>query len=107
MINQVGRDIPDFLLTDGRQGYAGNNALDGLLYHKAAPTVRACVKPQEGKLVGSLTEALKKCGIRDGMYISFHHHFRDGDYVVNMVVKAIAELGIRDITICATSLGDA
>ncbi|MEG2204387.1 MAG: citrate lyase subunit alpha, partial [Oscillospiraceae bacterium] len=50
---------------------------------------------------------LKKCGIRDGMYISFHHHFRDGDYVVNMVVKAIAELGIRDITICATSLGDA
>lgn len=107
MINKVGRDIPDFLLADGKEVFAGNNARDGMLYHKAGGTVRSCVKPQDSKVVESLTEALKKCEIKDGMYISFHHHFRDGDYVVNMVVAAIAELGVKDITICATSLGDA
>ena len=41
------------------------------------------------------------------MTVSFHHHLRDGDYVVNMVMEAIASLGIRDITVCASSLGDA
>ena len=33
------------------------------------------------------------------MTISFHHHFRNGDYIVNMVMDEIAELGIKDITI--------
>ena len=41
------------------------------------------------------------------MVLSFHHHFRDGDYVVNMVMKEVAALGIKDITICASSLGAA
>ena len=37
----------------------------------------------------------------------FHHHFREGDYVVNMVMKEIHDMGIKDITICASSLGKA
>ena len=41
------------------------------------------------------------------MTISFHHHFRDGDYVANLVMKEVAELGIRDVTIAASSLGAA
>ena len=32
-----------------------------------------------GKILPSLQEALLKCGVRDGMVLSFHHHFRDGD----------------------------
>ncbi|HIV12607.1 MAG TPA: citrate lyase subunit alpha, partial [Candidatus Pullilachnospira stercoravium] len=52
-------------------------------------------------------EALIKCNIRDGMTLGFHHHFRDGDYVVNMVMKEIHDMGIKDITICASSLGKA
>ena len=39
---------------------------------------------------------------------SFHHHLRDGDYVVNQVMAAaIEELGLKDLTIAATSLGSA
>ena len=38
------------------------------------------------------------------MTISFHHHLRDGDYIINMVMKEIAELGIKDITIVPSSL---
>ena len=76
-------------------------------YKKAAPTVRGVVDPNESKMVGSIAEVLKKCGIKDGMTLSFHHHFREGDYVVNMVMEEVHKMGIKDITICASSLGKA
>lgn len=56
------------------------------------------------KLMESLKEALILCGIRDGMTVSFHHHLRNGDYVINMTVAVLRELGIQDITISASSL---
>ena len=43
------------------------------------------------------------CGLKDGMTVSFHHHFRDGDFVVNMVMQEIVALGLKDITIAASS----
>ncbi len=58
------------------------------------------------KLAASLQEAILKCGLKDGMTISFHHHLRNGDYVLNMVVAEIAKLGIKDITINASSIFD-
>lgn len=108
MVNAVGREIPDELLEQyGKNGYQGAYARDRERYQKASATVRAHVDPQKSKIVSSIQEALKKCGIRDGMVLSFHHHFRDGDYVVNMVMSEVAALGVRDITICASSLGAA
>lgn len=108
MINQVGRDIPDELLKKyGKTGYQGMHFRDNASYKKAAPTVRSVNDPARSKLVDSIHDALEKCGIRDGMTLSFHHHFRDGDYVVNMVMEEVARMGIRDITICASSLGAA
>ena len=60
------------------------------------------------KLVKTLREAIQLCGLKDGMTVSFHHHLRNGDYVVNMVMQAaFEELGLEDITIAATSLGEA
>ncbi len=58
------------------------------------------------KVIGSLKEAIIKSGLSDGMTISFHHHFRNGDAVVNQVMKEIAELGIRNLTLAASSLID-
>lgn len=107
MINKIGREIPDELLNDGLEVYQGLYYKDNYIYKKAAPTVRAVIDPVQQKLVGSLKEAIEKCGLTDGMTVSFHHHFRDGDYIVNMVMLTIAEMGIKDITICASSLGTA
>lgn len=45
--------------------------------------------------------------MKDGMTVSFHHHFRDGDYVASMVMKEIKAMGIKDVTIAASSLGTA
>ena len=41
------------------------------------------------------------------MSISFHHHLRNGDYTLNRVMDEIAALGIRDLTLNASSLFDA
>ena len=59
------------------------------------------------KLVNSIREAVQLSGLRDGMTVSFHHHLRNGDFVLNMVMEAIAELGIKDLTVNASSLFDA
>ena len=58
------------------------------------------------KLVASLTEAIQKCGLKDHMTISFHHHLRNGDYVLNSVLDAVRSLGIKDLTVNASSLFD-
>ena len=60
----------------------------------------------KNKVVPSLAEAIRLTGLRDGMTISFHHHFRNGDYVVNMVVDEIAKMGIKNLTLAASSLTD-
>ncbi|MCP4216375.1 MAG: citrate lyase subunit alpha, partial [bacterium] len=66
---------------------------------KAAPLIRSCNDyPMNGdKRVESIKESLVRCGIKDGMTVSTHHHLRNGDYVANMVFDAAAELGIKDL----------
>lgn len=56
------------------------------------------------KLLTSLEQAVLATGLKDGMTISFHHHFREGDYLVNQVVDVIASLGIKDICLAPSSL---
>ena len=42
------------------------------------------------KVVSSLQEVVKLAGVKDGMTVSFHHHLRNGDYVLNMVMDELA-----------------
>jgi len=108
MINAVGRNIPDYLLKDGKEVYQGKQYMDGKYIQKAAPRTVRYEKPVETKVVASIVDALKKCGAKSGMTFSFHHHLRNGDYVANMVMEAaIRELGLDNLTIAASSLGDA
>ena len=108
MKNAVGRNIPDELLAGGKEVYQGKYYMDGRYLQKAAPRTRRYEKPQQSKIVSTLADALRLCGARDGMTFSFHHHLRDGDYVANMVMTAaIDELGLKDLTIAASSLGSA
>ncbi len=108
MINAVGRDIPeDILKLTGKEVFHGNHYYDGYEYKKDGPKTRCVINSGGSKLVDSIHDVLEKCGVKDGMTISFHHHFREGDYIVNMVMKEIHKMGIKDITICASSLGKA
>ena len=108
MINAVGRDIPEELLVNRKEVYQGKYYMDGKYMQKAAPKTRRYEKPAESKIVETIVDALKQCGAKDGMTFSFHHHLRNGDFVANMVMQAaVEELGLKDLTIAATSLGEA
>jgi len=66
---------------------------------KAAPPIASCADypPDGNKVVTDLKTALQKCGLKDGMTISTHHHFRDGDLVANALFDACAELGVKNL----------
>ena len=66
---------------------------------KASPPVASCVNyPKDGnKIVPSIGEALKRAGLRNGMTISSHHHFRNGDKVTNQIFDAAAKMGVKNI----------
>jgi citrate lyase subunit alpha / citrate CoA-transferase len=60
--------------------------------------------PGTAKVLSSIAAALAACELKDGATISFHHHLRNGDHVLNMVVEAISRKGLRDIKIAVSSL---
>ena len=49
------------------------------------------------KVVKTLREAIRLAGLESGMTISFHHHLRNGDYVLNMALAEIAALGMLQV----------
>ena len=61
---------------------------------------------RDNKIVASIRDAIISAGLKDGMTISFHHHMRNGDYVLNMVMEQIADMGFKDLTLNATALFD-
>jgi len=61
------------------------------------PKIASCADyPDDGnKEVASLKEALIKAGLADGMTISTHHHFRNGDLIANKLFDIAHELGVK------------
>lgn len=103
MKNTLGREIPESIKEYGKvKPYKGAFASLGEVEKKSVKLKSTL--PGEPKIVSSIQEVLKKCGIEDGMTISFHHHLRNGDYVLNMVLEEIAKMGIKDITLAASSI---
>ena len=84
-------------------GAMGKEAYKGGEHKEAEPRMQM---QQHSPKVVTLEEAIRRTGLRDGMTISFHHHFRGGDKVVNMVVDKLAEMGYKDLHLAASSLQD-
>lgn len=88
MLNKVGREIPEEILeATGKEVFQGIYYKDNTEFHKRGPITKVVMNHDTSKMVSSIHEALVKCGAHDGMTLGFHHHFRDGDLVVNMVRK--------------------
>ncbi len=102
MKNILGRDVPEThfgrKLTPFQGAWAHPNT-----GRKAAPFQKTSV-PGVSKVVHSIKEAIQKAELADGMTISFHHCFRDGDKVVNLVLDTVASMGIKDLRLFATAL---
>lgn len=96
--NAVGRDVPITVNDLPAVPYmgVGKHRPTGRKY---STVISSCADyPQDGnKLVPSLKEALVRSGLRDGVTISTHHHFRDGDLIANQIFEIAAELGVKDL----------
>jgi len=98
--NALGREIPQTAAGYGRlREFAG----------VAAPIpghgpVLGAGRRSEAKVLADLDKALDAAGAQDGMTVSFHHHFREGDRVVNLVMEALARRGLRDLILAPSSL---
>ncbi len=55
----------------------------------------------------SLSDALKKCGLKDGMCLSFHHQLRNGDHVVNRTLETVRDLDVKNIMMAQTAIFNA
>ena len=97
----LGRDIPESAGDSGRLApFMGAWArAEGV---SAPRKLLSAGRPS--KILESVDEAVRRSGLESGMTVSFHHHFREGDYVVNLVMDAIARAGIRDLTLAPSSL---
>ena len=96
--NAVGRVVPTEINGKPQIPFkgVGKHIPEGRKYGPSIPT---CANyPDDGnKLVKDLKEALIKAGLRDGMVISTHHHFRNGDLVANQIFAIAKELGVKDL----------
>jgi citrate lyase subunit alpha/citrate CoA-transferase len=100
--NGVGREIPATWrgrrLVPYRDPWSVRPAGD----RATRPLRRA--NPGDRKLVPTLQEALVRAGVRDGVTVSTHHHLRNGDDVLNHVVRVLENLGVRDVTLASSSI---
>jgi citrate lyase subunit alpha/citrate CoA-transferase len=100
--NAIGREIP--AQTDGHE----NIPFKGLGKHqtkgrKTGPPIPSG-KDYKNKVLKNLDQALDKMNLFDGMTVSFHHHLRNGDYLVNLVLDKLDTRGIKNIVLAPSAL---
>ena len=102
VVNAAGREIPTEL--EGRKLIPYKGLYENPPTRQKARGHFGYVKPGDKKLLDSIDDAIERTGLKDGMCVSFHHHLRNGDYVVNMVMQHIADKGIRDLKVAPSAL---
>lgn len=97
IVNSLGRDLPervgDYVVKPYRGAYEPQ-AFTGTVVTKRTAGHRI---PGDTKLLPDLKEAILASGLKDGMTISFHHSFREGDQIIGQVLTVIRELGIKGL----------
>lgn len=103
MKNRLGRDIPEYI-----EGYGNVKQYEGCLANNIGKIKKDfkfnTVNKTNEKLYKDFIKLMDKLPLKDKMVVSFHHHLRNGDFVLNMVMKEIAKRGYKDITIAASSI---
>ncbi|EAC9531705.1 citrate lyase subunit alpha, partial [Listeria monocytogenes] len=103
VLNKAGKDIPECYAN--QYGVFENETANIHAYKEASRKIEP-VLPGKSKVLGSIREAIEKTGLTDGMTISFHHHFREGDFIMNLVLDEIAKMGIKNLAIAPSSIAN-
>ena len=97
-INAAGRRVPDTVNGKKLIPFMGVGKYNPEGRKYGPPVVSCANYPEDGnKLIPTLKEALIKSGLRDGMAISTHHHFRNGDLVAVQIFEIAAGMGVKDL----------
>jgi len=100
--NVLGRELP--VQSDGKINLPfmgiGKYQPQG---RKAGPPIPSG-KDYKNKIQADIDGVLKKMNLFDGMVISFHHHLRNGDILVNLVLEKLDRIGIKDIILAPSAL---
>ncbi len=105
--NAVGRRLPAEIGGRRIEPFRGAFAAPGRAEEPRGPgprVRRAAGRGRPVKLVASWDELLDRLELRDGMTVSFHHHLRDGDAIVNETVARLAARGLKGLVIAPTAL---
>lgn len=101
--NAIGREIP--LEVDGKKIIPfkgiGKHKPQG---RKVGPPIPSGADYLGSKVLKNLDEAIDRLEIKNGMTISFHHHLRNGDYLVNIVMEKLAARGLKDLVLAPSAL---
>lgn len=109
----TGRGLPEYI-----EGYGPVRPFEGAFVHigqEAAlaqprrrhphqPRSSSSLRPGETKLLASIEAVLERADLKDGMTLSFHHHLRNGDHVLNLVMDEVAKRGVKNLTLAVSSI---
>lgn len=62
------------------------------------------IKSKPVSFVDNLSTIFDLIPIKDGMTLSFHHHLRNGDFVLNMVAQEIKKRNLKNMTLAASAI---
>ena len=100
--NSLGREIPANWRGRSLDPYVDPWSREPEVLRATRQLVRS--RPGESKLLPSLRAAIEKCELRSGMNISTHHALRNGDVLLNTLVKELDAMGLRDMGIASSSV---
>ncbi|MFD1317175.1 citrate lyase subunit alpha [Loigolactobacillus zhaoyuanensis] len=101
MINNVNRSLPEDLMNQLGFKPFKSTTIDSTVVARTPHKV--AISTGNDKVLNSIKEVVEN-NVADGMTISFHHHFREGDFVFNLVMQTIIDAGIKDLTLAPSSL---
>lgn len=104
MVNKVGRELPEQVGSYHVRPYSGMHEEQEYQGKVLSGRTAGHALSGQNKLLPNLTEAIRAAGLADGMTISFHHSFREGDFVMGQVLTAIRSLGIKNLRFAPSSL---
>lgn len=103
-MNGIGRRIPAEIEGRTTKPFAGAFADQGggRIAGRTIPST-----PHRGRLnkvVENWDDLFNRLNLFDGMTVSFHHHLRNGDFVVNEVMNRLAAKGLKNMVMAPSAL---
>ncbi len=95
MKNSLGRFVPQ-----GFKPFMGSNEYKKVNFKRIGEKN----KSNGVILLENYAEFFDKLGIKDGMTLSFHHHLRNGDFVMNAVCEEIKRRNLKNIKLAPSSI---